>query len=101
MSTLERTQDSRERWLLWLLTAAALGLRLWGIAFGLPHLEARPDESKIIDVATRSCRRATRTIARFDVEIPGRREALVYDEQDAFFCSAQRVSSHPPARTDP
>jgi ABC-type branched-subunit amino acid transport system permease subunit len=52
LSTLERTQDSRERWLLWLLTAAALGLRLWGIAFGLPHLEARPDESKIIEVAT-------------------------------------------------
>jgi len=31
-----------------LLVAAAV--RVWGLAFGLPHSQARPDESQIIDV---------------------------------------------------
>ncbi|MFA5162200.1 MAG: glycosyltransferase family 39 protein [Elusimicrobiales bacterium] len=38
-----------------LLAALACGaaLRLWGISFGLPHTEARPDESTIIAMAIR------------------------------------------------
>jgi len=39
----------------WLLLAGifalALGLRLWGIDFGLPLLHARPDETTIVDLA--------------------------------------------------
>ena len=33
------------------LTLVALTLRLWGITFGLPHTEARPDEDVIVDTA--------------------------------------------------
>ena len=36
-----------------LILAAAFAVRFWGITFGLPHTEARPDERAIIDV-TRS-----------------------------------------------
>lgn len=36
---------------LWALIAAAAVLRLWGIQFGLPHREARPDESTVIYMA--------------------------------------------------
>ena len=33
-----------------LILAVAFAVRLWGISFGLPHTEARPDERAIIDV---------------------------------------------------
>ena len=36
-----------------LILLVAFALRFWGISFGLPHTEARPDERAIIDV-TRS-----------------------------------------------
>src|SRR5437773_9188179 len=34
-----------------LLIACGLGLRLWGLRFGLPHDFARPDEEKLIGAA--------------------------------------------------
>ncbi|HOX22329.1 MAG TPA: glycosyltransferase family 39 protein [Elusimicrobiales bacterium] len=36
------------------ILAAALALRLWAIMFGLPHTEARPDESTVIYIALRA-----------------------------------------------
>ena len=36
------------QWWLYLALAAAAAFRVWGIAFGLPHPEARPDESVLI-----------------------------------------------------
>ncbi len=36
---------------LWLIVLLALGLRLWGIAFGLPHNLCRPDEEQIVSIA--------------------------------------------------
>jgi hypothetical protein len=44
-----------------------------------------PAYTPITDLARQVLQARYRTIARFDVEIPGRRGALVYDEQDAFF----------------
>ena len=41
----------RDRALLSLLIAGGLGLRVWGIWFGLPHDFARPDEEKLIGAA--------------------------------------------------
>jgi 4-amino-4-deoxy-L-arabinose transferase-like glycosyltransferase len=32
------------------ILAVAAAVRVWGLAFGLPHSQARPDESQIIDV---------------------------------------------------
>ena len=32
------------------ILALAAAVRFWGIAFGLPHTQARPDETQIIDV---------------------------------------------------
>ena len=39
------------RWLFWLILAIAAVVRVWGIAFGLPHPNARPDEGAIAAVA--------------------------------------------------
>jgi 4-amino-4-deoxy-L-arabinose transferase-like glycosyltransferase len=33
------------------ILAAAAALRIWGIGFGLPHTQARPDETQVIDAA--------------------------------------------------
>lgn len=47
------TTSARERSALAALLALALVLRLWGIGFGLPHLEARPDELEVVGRAIR------------------------------------------------
>ncbi|MFA6584505.1 MAG: glycosyltransferase family 39 protein, partial [Elusimicrobiaceae bacterium] len=44
-------ENKRLYFYLALITAAALAVRLWGIAFGLPHKEARPDETTVIYMA--------------------------------------------------
>lgn len=41
------------RWALASVLAIALGLRLWGIGFGLPHTLSRPDEEATLSVALR------------------------------------------------
>lgn len=47
----------RRRELLWvwlelaLIIAVGAALRIWGIGFGLPHTQARPDETQVMDVA--------------------------------------------------
>lgn len=51
--------------LLGLVLLAAFVVRFWGISFGLPHTEARPDERAIIDV-TRSFLRGNFTPYFFD-----------------------------------
>ena len=37
-------------WLLAGIVVIAAAVRLWGLDFGLPHTQARPDETYIIDV---------------------------------------------------
>jgi 4-amino-4-deoxy-L-arabinose transferase-like glycosyltransferase len=44
---------STARVALWLVLSAALGLRLWGIWFGLPFVHARPDELLVITTVYR------------------------------------------------
>jgi 4-amino-4-deoxy-L-arabinose transferase-like glycosyltransferase len=44
---------SSHAWLLLIVFATALGVRLWGIGFGLPHPMTRPDEEFLIAVALR------------------------------------------------
>lgn len=51
-----RTRPSRVRRhaiVLALIFVAGAALRYWGLGFGLPHTDARPDESRIINVAVR------------------------------------------------
>jgi 4-amino-4-deoxy-L-arabinose transferase-like glycosyltransferase len=43
----------RGRLVLAIVVAAALGVRLWGLSFGLPHVLARPDELFVFGVAFR------------------------------------------------
>lgn len=45
--------STRERWALAAVLSLALGLRLWGVGFGLSHLETRPDELAIVGRAIR------------------------------------------------
>jgi hypothetical protein len=52
--TLIRLRDARlssASLLLGAILALAAIVRFWGIGFGLPHSQARPDETQIIDVA--------------------------------------------------
>ena len=42
-----------ERWALLAVLVLAAVLRLWGSGFGLPHLEARPDEIEVVSRAIR------------------------------------------------
>lgn len=44
---------SRVRLILCVILAAAFGTRVWGLAFGLPHVLARPDELFIFGIAMR------------------------------------------------
>jgi Dolichyl-phosphate-mannose-protein mannosyltransferase len=55
MNGLLSSQPSRRTTTLALaaVTLLALGLRLWGIRFGFPHTEARPDEEIIVPLAIR------------------------------------------------
>jgi 4-amino-4-deoxy-L-arabinose transferase-like glycosyltransferase len=52
MSTIASAMG-RTRLLLALVVAGALGVRLWGLSFGLPHVLARPDELFVFGVAFR------------------------------------------------
>lgn len=45
--------STRECWALAAVLSLALGLRLWGVGFGLPHLETRPDELEVVQRAIR------------------------------------------------
>jgi len=45
---------ARGRWdllVLGLVVVAGAGVRFWGLGFGLPHTQARPDETQVMDVA--------------------------------------------------
>lgn len=44
---------SRGGWILALIVAVALLLRLWGLGFGLPHVLARPDELFVFGIVMR------------------------------------------------
>jgi 4-amino-4-deoxy-L-arabinose transferase-like glycosyltransferase len=41
----------RHRWELWALVALAFVVRFYGLRFGMPHVQARPDELVVIGVA--------------------------------------------------
>ena len=42
-----------ERWALPAILSLALVLRVWGLDFGLPYLEARPDEMEVVSRSIR------------------------------------------------
>ena len=49
----QETSAGLGRWILLAILVLAAILRVWGIGFGLPHLEARPDEMEVVSRAIR------------------------------------------------